>query len=68
MQNCHVASLSLVDTSRSYKVNVILPYFIIKFTCIGRVHVAGLVYCMEFLEANVAWLEEQLKPLDGSLC
>lgn len=25
--------------------------------------VSGLVYCMDYLEKNIDWLEEKLKPL-----
>lgn len=29
---------------------------------------SGLVYCMDFLEMNIDWLEEKLKPLIEGEC
>lgn len=28
----------------------------------------GMMYCMEFLQKNLDWLVEKLKPLDGTYC
>uniref|UniRef100_A0A453FDT6 GPN-loop GTPase 2 n=1 Tax=Aegilops tauschii subsp. strangulata TaxID=200361 RepID=A0A453FDT6_AEGTS len=60
--SCLSIRLVLMEVDPVFKNQVYLFYFYLTYAVL-LISLSGLVYCMDYLEMNIDWLEEKLKPL-----